>query len=163
MLESLTNFFTQFPPELATLLIAMTPIGELRVALPIGIAVYHLPIWQAFVLSVIGNMVPATIILLFAPVFHRYIEKKSGFFGVAWAKYLARAQKKLSHDYTKWGLLGLAIFVSIPLPMTGAWTGAVGAFVFDLPFKKSWWAILAGVILAGIIVTIMTVGIGIVF
>ncbi|MFZ2190052.1 MAG: small multi-drug export protein [Candidatus Magasanikiibacteriota bacterium] len=160
MLESLTNFFAQFPPELATLLIAMTPIGELRAALPIGIAVYHLPIWQVFVLSVVGNMIPATIILLFAPAFHKYLEKSQGRLHKLWSKYLARAQKKFAHDYAKWGLIGLAIFVGIPLPMTGAWTGAVAAFVFGLPFKKAWWAIFLGVVGAGIIVTVMTVGIG---
>ncbi len=158
MTELLVNFFSQFPPQLSVFLMAMTPIGELRLALPMGIAAYHLPIWQAVTLSIVGNMVPATVILLFAAPFHRYLEKSQGWMHKMWTKYLARAQNKFAGDYAKWGLIGLAIFVGIPLPMTGAWTGAVAAFVFGLPFGKSFAALLAGVVMAAIIILFTTLG-----
>lgn len=157
-MQFLVNFFSQFPPLFAVFLMAMTPIGELRLALPMGIAAYQLPIWQTIIVSVVGNMVPATFLLLFAPSFHRYIDKKSGFFGSAWAKYLARAQRKFEGDYARWGLIGLTIFVAIPLPVTGAWTAAVAAFVFGLPFWRSFLAIFTGVLIASAIVLSATLG-----
>lgn len=159
MTEILVNFFSQFPAQLSVFLMAMTPIGELRLALPMGIAAYHLPIWQVVILSIVGNMIPATIILLFAPAFHRYLEKSHGWMHKMWMKYLARAQRKFAGDYAKWGLIGLAIFVGIPLPMTGAWTGSVAAFVFGLPFSKSWAAIFAGVVMAATIILFTTLGV----
>jgi len=158
MTQVLVNFFAEFPPLFAVFLMAMTPIGELRLALPMGVAAYHLPIWQTMFVSIIGNMLPATLLLLFAPSFHRYVEKRSGFFGVAWAKYLARAQRKFEGDYVKWGLIGLTIFVAIPLPVTGAWTAAAAAFVFGLPFWRSFIAIFAGVLVASVIVLLATLG-----
>ena len=158
MMQVLFNFFAQLPPLFAVFLMAMTPIGELRLALPMGIAVYHLPVWQTIIVSVVGNMVPATFLLLFAPSFHRYVEKRSGFFGVAWAKYLARAQRKFEGDYARWGLIGLTIFVAIPLPVTGAWTAAAAAFVFGLPFWRSFTAIFAGVLIAATVVLSATLG-----
>ncbi len=159
MTESLVHFFSQFPPQLAVFLMAMTPIGELRLSLPVGVVAYHLPIWQVVFFSIVGNMLPATLLLLFAPAFHRYIEKRSGFFGAAWIKFLARAQKKFAGDYAKWGLIGLVIFIGIPLPITGAWTGAAAAFVLGLPFLKSWLAIFAGVVMAAVIILSMTLGV----
>lgn len=158
MTETLVNFFGQFPKELAVFLMAMTPLGELRLALPVAVAAYKMPIFNAVFLSVVGNMVPATIILLFAPAFHRYMEKSNGWLHNFWTKYLVRAQKKFAGDYAKWGLIGLAIFVGIPLPMTGAWTGAVAAFVFDLPFWKSLGAIGTGVLMAAAIILLTTLG-----
>lgn len=162
MTESIVRFFSQFPPELATLLMAMTPVGELRLALPVAIFGYHLPVWQAFFWSVLGNMIPPTLILLFADRFHRYLENNSGFFGRAWVKSLARAQAKFA-QYQKYEQVGLMIFIGIPLPMTGAWTGALAAFVLGLTFKKSWPFVIAGVIMSGIITLIITLGAGKIF
>lgn len=160
MIQTLVSFFTQFPPELATLLLATTPVGELRLALPLAILKFNLPVWEAFFWAVLGNMIPVTVILLFSARFHRYVEKKSGwFFGRHWAKALARAQAKFSGDYQKYGLIGLMIFIGIPLPLTGAWTGALAAFVFGIPIKKSWPYVFAGVLISGIITLLVSVGV----
>lgn len=158
MTNVLANFFSQFPPELATVLMAMTPIGELRLALPVAVLGYHMPIWEAMFWSILGNAVPAMIILLGAEKFHQFIHKKSGFFASKWVKTLDRAQKKFSGDYAKWGLIGLMIFIGVPLPGTGAWTGALAAFVFGIPFKKSWPYVLGGIVLASVLTLIVTVG-----
>ena len=138
----------------------MTPIGEIRLALPVAVLAYKLPIWEALFWAALGNMVPATIILAFAKHFHAWIHKRAGWFASAWVKYLDRAQHKFAGDYQKYGLIGLAIFVGIPLPMTGAWTGALAAFIFALPFAKSWLSILAGIIISGTITLLITVGAG---
>ncbi len=164
MIQAFINFFETFPPEIATMLMAMTPVGELRLALPVAILAYKLPIWEAFFWAILGNMVPVTLILLFADKFHKYVEKKSGwFFGKHWIRVLAKAQTKFSGDYQKYGLIGLMIFIGVPLPMTGAWTGALAAFVFGIPIKKSWPFVLGGVIISGLITIGLTVGVGKIF
>ena len=135
----------------------MLPVGELRLALPVGITVYHLPIWEAFFWAIAGNMVPPIIILLFAGNFHSWIEKKSGFLAKRWIQQLHRAQEAFK-DYEKYGLLGLMIFIGIPLPMTGAFTGALVAFILGVPIKKSLPYIFGGVCISAIIVLLITIG-----
>lgn len=163
MLQPVVEFFSQFPPELATILMAMTPVGELRLALPVAILAYHLPAWEAFVLSVIGNAIPAMIILCFAGRFHAWVDKEAGHWGKTWHDYLASAQRKFSGDYAKYGLIGLMIFIGVPIPGTGAWTGAIAAFVFGIPIKKSWPYVLGGIIISGIITLLVTVGVDKIF
>lgn len=163
MMDSLVNFFSQFPPWLATILMSTTPVGELRLAIPVAVLGYHLPPWLAFLLSVLGNFIPAAVILLFSEKFHKWVEHKSGFFAKGWVNALARAQKKFSGDYEKYGLIGLMIFIGIPLPGTGAYTGALAAFVFGIPFKHSWPYVLGGIIISGIITMTLTVGVDKIF
>lgn len=155
---SILHFFSQFPPEIATMLMAMTPVGELRLALPVAVLGYHLPGWEALIWSIVGNTIPATIILAFAGPFHRWIENKSGYFAGKWIRALARAQKKFEGDFAKYGLIGLMIFIGVPLPGTGAYTGALAAFVFGIPIKKSWPFVFGGIIISGLITLLVTVG-----
>ena len=159
MLNNIVIYFSQFPPEIATFFLSMLPFTELRLALPMAIFSFHLSPATALFWSVMGNAVPPTIILFFASPFHKWITKKSGFFSKAWIKYLHRAQEKFAKDYQKWGLPALLLFVAIPLPMTGAFTGAVAAFVFGIPFKKSWPFIYGGIVIAGVIVSLISLGV----
>ena len=76
---------------------------------------------------------------------------------------MIKVQKKFSGDYEKYGLWGLMIFIGVPIPGTGAWTGALAAFVFGIPFKHSWPFILGGIIISGIITTLLTVGVDKIF
>lgn len=158
MLHNFVGFFSQFPHWLATIFLSMTPVGELRLSIPVSVLGYNMPVWQAFVLSIIGNMIPVTVILMFAGRFHAWVQKEAGKWGKNWADYLVSVQKKFSGDYEKYGLIGLMIFIGVPLPGTGAYTGAIAAFVFGIPFKHSWPFVLAGVIISAIITTILTVG-----
>jgi len=164
MLQSVVQFFSQFPPWLATFFMAMTPVGELRLAMPVAILGYHLPIWEAMFWAVLGNIVPAFLILHFGQRFHNYVQKQAGlFWGKKWANLLSRAQKKFEGDFAKWGLLGLMIFIGVPIPGTGAWTGALAAFVLGIPFKKSWPYVLGGVIISAFLTLAVTVGVGKIF
>jgi len=160
MTQAIISWFSSFPPEVATFLMSTTPFGELRLSLPVALLVYQMPIAKAFYISVFGNMIPPTIILLFAGKFHKWIEKQSGFWAKKWIKYLAKVQKKFSGKYKKYGLLALIIFVGIPLPMTGAWSGATAAFIFGLPPKQAWPYIFVGVIISGVITTSIALGLG---
>jgi uncharacterized membrane protein len=137
---------------------AMTPIGELRLALPVAILGYHLPVWEAYLLAVIGNVIPAFIIAANAGRFHAWVEKRAGRWGKDWADYLASIQKKFTGPYQKHGLWGLVIFIGIPLPFTGAWSGALAVFIFGIPFKKSWPYILLGIMISGFITLLISVG-----
>jgi len=155
---NLVTWFTDLPYELATVLIAMLPIAELRVSIPVALEIYHLPIWKAILFSVIGDMLPTFLILYFLPKLHGWIIKHK-FLGVVLTKYLKRAEQKFAESPHKWGIeLALVVFIGIPLPMTGAWTGALIAFILNLPLKKSLPLIFAGVCMAATIVTLITLG-----
>jgi len=153
------KIFSDFPPEIATILIAMIPLGELRVSLPVALTVYHLPILSAYFFSVLGNMIPVAILIwLLGPV-SGYLMEKSRLAGKFFTWLFARTRRKFSGNYERWGYLALVIFVAIPLPLTGAWTGAVAAFLFGIPKKTSLVLCTLGAMIAGVIVTLATLGI----
>lgn len=138
---------------LQVFLLSMTPIGELRLAIPMGVAVYHLPVMYVFFVSIIGNLVPAIILLFFLKEISAHLSKKSVLFQKMFDWWQNNAKKKHLERVQKYGWMGLVLFVAIPLPLTGAWTGALLATLMDLPIKKSFLAILLGVLGAGAIVT----------
>lgn len=153
---ALINIFGTIPKELAVIIVAALPIAELRLSIPIAIYAFDFDPISAFFLSVIGNMIPVVPLLLFLePVsnFLRQWKTWDGFF--TWL--FNRTRHKHSAQFEKYGSIGLAVFVGVPLPATGAWTGCAAAFVFGFNFKNAFIAIFAGVILAGIIVTLLTV------
>lgn len=157
-MSSLVNFFSGFPPEIATFFLAMTPVAEIRLSLPVAIFRFHLPAWEAIVWSVAGNMIPTTVILLFGGRFHRWVEKNSGFFfGKAWARHLAGIQKNFI-KYEKYGLAGLFLFIAISLPGTGSYTAAIAAFLLGIPVGKSWPYVFAGVVASALVVASVAVG-----
>lgn len=157
------SIFEGVPKELATVLTAMTPIGELRAALPIALTVYEMPFWQAYLFSVIGNMIPVALIIWFFDPVAEFLMKHSKFFKKFFEKLFERTRTKHSEKFERWGALALITFVAIPLPVTGAWTGSLAALLFGVPFKKAFPTILAGVMIAGFIVAGLTVGIDSVF
>jgi len=152
------ELFKNVPPQWATFLMATLPIAELRVALPLALTVYNLPLWQAFIFSVLGNIVPVFFILYFIDSVSKFLMAKIKIFNRFFLWLFARTRVKFEGKYARWGLLALAIFVAIPLPMTGAWTGALAAFLFQIPKKQAAIYIILGVLGAGIIVTILTLG-----
>jgi len=155
----LVTIFNIFPAEIATLLIAMLPIAELRGSIPIALTVYQLSIPWAYILSVIGSIIPAIFLLwLLGPVSGYLMER------FVWANkfftwLFTRTRNRFSGKYDRWGQLALMIFVAIPLPVTGVWTGSVAAFLFGIPKKTSLVLITLGSMIAGVIVTLATVGV----
>ncbi|MGT2750489.1 COG2426 family protein [Streptococcus orisasini] len=138
---------------LLTFLISMIPIIELRGAVPFGVA-YNLPVWQAIIIGVIGNILPVPIIFFFA---RRVLELGAdkpvigSFFSWCLKKGHNGGQKLVKSAGTKGLYFALFLFVGIPLPGTGAWTGTLAASILDLKFKNSIIAVVSGVILAGFI------------
>ena len=140
--------------------ISMVPLIELRGAIPYAIG-YNLPILPSYIIAIIGNMLPVPIIYLFA---RRVLEfgKDKKYIGKFFTWCLKKGEaggKKLQVKAGKGLYWALFIFVGIPLPGTGAWTGTLAASILDMDFKKSVIAVMAGVILAGIIMGVLSLGI----
>ena len=147
------------PPELSTFLIAMSPIVELRGAIPVAIAVYHLPVWSAYLFSVLGNLVPLTLIVLLGEPVSKFISKKIHFLGRALELLFVHTRKTQQSKFEKLGKnLAVIILVATPIPFVGGWTGAIAAFVFGVPLKRAFPLVVTGSFLAGAIVTTITLG-----
>ena len=140
--------------EFIVIILSATPIGELRVAIPFAITIFEFPWYYAFILAIIGNMLPVPLILLFIEAVAKWLSKfpvMKRFFD-----WLFERTRNKSGLLQKYGILGLILFVAIPLPVTGAWTGSLAAVLLGIEFKKSLLAIFIGVIIAGIIMTCLT-------
>jgi uncharacterized membrane protein len=137
---------------------AMLPISELRGAIPLALGFYHWPIWQAFLISIIGNLIPVVLILLFLDPIAQFLSRHFKICNKFFNWLFTRTRQKHSAKFERWGALALISFVAIPLPFTGAWTGALVAFLFGVKFKQALGLIILGVLIAGIIVTAVSVG-----
>lgn len=146
------------PPEISTLLTSMAPIGELRLALPIALISYKMSIVPAYIFSVIGNMIPVFLLLLFWRYLAGFLMKYSKTCNKFFNWLFERTRKKFEGKYNKWGKLALIIFVAIPLPITGAWTGSVAAWLFDFKYWESIGLIFLGVCISGVVVTLLSLG-----
>ena len=159
MMNCLVNYFSQIPPEIATIVIAMLPVSELRGAIPMAIGVYHLPPATAYFLSIIGNIIPVIFILWLIEPVSGFLMKRIKLCRRFFIWLFERTRVNHNHKFEKWGALALITFVAIPLPMTGGWTGALAAFVFGIPFKKALPLIFLGIMIAGVIITLMSLGV----
>ncbi|TSC95945.1 MAG: Small multidrug export protein [Parcubacteria group bacterium Athens1014_10] len=141
-----------------TMLIAMMPISELRGAIPVALGIYHLSIPEAFFYAVVGNILPVFLILWLLGPISNFLAKKSKRAEFFFHWLFERTRVKNHHNFKRWGDLALILFVAIPLPMTGAWSGALAAFIFDIPYWRAISLIFTGVLIAGLIVTLATTG-----
>lgn len=157
MLDFILQLLIFLPPQLVVFIVAMTPIFELRGAIPLGIF-YGLPLWQVWLFSVLGNIIPAILIIKCFPALSSWLRVKMRLFEKFFDWLFERTRNKFSHKYEKYGLVALILFVGIPLPITGAWTGALAAWLFGLDFKKSIIFIFLGLLLSALIVTISIKG-----
>ncbi len=132
-----------------TFLWAMTPIGELRVAIPIALTVYELSPAVAYIVSVLGNIFAVFLILVLLGSVSDWLSSNFYFFNRFFAWLFSRTRRNHSLKVKKYGLYILPLFVAIPLPITGGWTASLVAFVFDIPFKKAFPLIVSGVFIAG--------------
>ena len=159
MLDSISLWLheTAAGEALLTMLISMLPVVELRGGLPAGVAM-GLPIPVAFAASLVGNMIPVPFIILFVRPLFKWVRVHIPRLGGFVARLESRAKEK-SVDVSRYQTWGLLIFVAIPLPGTGAWTGALIAAVLDMRLKRAVPVIFLGVTIAGCIITILTHGV----
>ncbi len=149
MSHLIIQFFRHFPPDISTLVMAMLPISE-RLALPVSVLGFKEPASEAFVLVVLGNMVPVIGILALAETFHKWISKRADVVGQAWAKAIEHVQLKFA-KYEPFGLIGLFLFMAIPTPLNGAYSASLVAFILGYPMRRSMPVLFAGVVTANII------------
>ena len=140
-----------------TLLMAMTPVVELRGAIPYGLANGLNPC-LTYLAAVIGNMVPVPFIMIFIRQIFFWLRQRSKWLGDRVDWIIQRAERK-SELVRKYALVGLTILVAIPLPGTGAWTGALVAALMDIRLRQSFPAVFLGVLIAGVIVTAIGLGV----
>ena len=148
---------------LIVLLISMVPLLELRGAIPYAVG-FGLPLIPSYIIAVIGNMIPVPFIFLFARRILEWGKDKpliGGFFTWCLEKG-ERGGRKLEEKAGRAGIdgrAGIPLFVGIPLPGTGAWTGTLAASFLNMDFKKSVLCVMAGVILAGVIMLAASLGV----
>ena len=139
-----------------TLFISMIPVIELRGAIPTATGAGLSP-WIAIPVAIIGNLIPVPFIILFIKKIFAWMRKTSPKLNKVVDKMEAKADKNKA-KVLKYAFWGLALFVAIPLPGTGAWTGALVAAMLDMPLKKAFPSIVVGVVGAGIIIAFVSYG-----
>ncbi|MBS3741357.1 MAG: small multi-drug export protein [Candidatus Cloacimonetes bacterium] len=140
--------------DTVVVLMAMLPIFELRLSLPWAIHHYNMEWYRAFILSLIGNFLPIPFIILILRYGLGYLSKVPLF--AKFFDWLFQRTRRKSQIVKKYESLGLILFVMIPLPITGAWTGSVAAYLFDIKFINSLICIAIGITFAGIVVTTLS-------
>ena len=157
MIEAIKNFFVDFlGAKFGVFICSMLPIIELRGSIPLGAAL-GLPWYSNFIISVIGNLLPVPFILLLIKKVLEWMKTTKTF--SRFALWLERKAEKNKGKLEKGVFIGLMLFVAIPIPGTGAWTGALLAALSGTKFGKSMIAISTGVLIAGTVMTLASYGV----
>jgi len=134
------------------LLTGFLPVSEVRGAIPLGL-IKGLSLPETFILALIGNLFGVATAMLFLRFVYRYLISKSKILDKIFDHIFSATYRKFYRQHKKWGKVGLVIFVALPLPMTGGYSGAIAAFLFKIPFKQAIPLISLGVVIAAVIVT----------
>ena len=144
-----------------TAMVSMIPVAELRLGIPFGVA-RGLPVWAACLAAVLGNMLPVPFIVVYIRRIFQWMRRR-----LPWLNSLVDKLERKAHlkgqTVTKYKYLGLLIFVAIPLPGTGAWTGSLAAAFLDMPLRKALPSIFAGIVIASLAISILTFGVASLF
>lgn len=139
---------------LTTALLTLAPISELRGAIPYALA-QGMPILFTYLYCVILNALVGPLVYLFLQTLHTLFYRMA-WYRVLFDKIVARARLRVHEKVVRFGYIGIMMFVAIPLPITGAYTGALGAWILGMEKKRVFLAVLGGVIISGIIVTLIS-------
>ncbi len=146
--------FDMFPEWFQIFFGSMIPWIESRYVIPYALWEFNWELWQVFPLAILGNMLPIPFVLLFFKFVEKFLRKFR-----FWTKVMdwlfKRTRERTDGKIIKYEYLGLIMFVAVPLPFTGAWTGSLIAYLFDLKFSKSVLTILLGVIISATITVIL--------
>lgn len=145
----------QLPDWIKIIFLSMIPWFESRYVMPLAMLQFSWEWWQVFPLAVLGNMIPVPFVLLFFHLVEKFLRNFT-----KWSQLLDRlfdkTRRRADAKIRRYEYLGLIFFVAIPLPFTGAWTGSLIAYLFDLNFRRSILVILVGVLIAASIMTVLT-------
>lgn len=153
MLDSILNSGLADP--LLVFLIAMLPIAELRGAIPVAIVEFNMAWYYAFPIAYVGNLLPVPFIFYLIERVRR-LTARMGVVGIWVERFLNRTRRR-AEFIERYGKIGLMLFVAVPLPVTGAWTGIIAAYLIGMRFRDTIAPVCAGVLISGTIVTILSV------
>jgi len=151
------SWFAGFPKELATFLISVIPVTELRVALPLAYKVYGLSAFWSWFYAVVGTFFAMFLIVLLLDPVAKFLSKHFGFFQKFFDWLFEHTRKRANGKMEKYGEWAIFILAATPIPFLGGLTGALAAFVFGVPLRKSLPLLLFGTMVSGIIVLGITV------
>lgn len=137
---------------ITTILLALLPVSELRGAIPWAVA-HGMPLWQAALLAAACNVLIAPLAWVFLETGHRVL-RPVGPYARLFDRFVARARAKIHAQVQRWGAVGILLFVAMPLPATGVWTATLGAWVLGLDRGKTLLAIVGGVIVSALLVSL---------
>ena len=158
MISAIEGFLTNtLGARFGVIICSMLPIIELRGGIPLGMAL-GLPWWQSFRLAVIGNMLPVPFVLLFINKVITWMSRSKVKFFNNFGNWLLRKAEKKRERIEKYSFWGVCLFVAIPLPITGAWTGSLVAATIGMRFWKAMLSCLLGVLIAATLVTLISYG-----
>lgn len=159
MIQAIEHFFLEtVGRELCVFFCSMIPVIELRGGIPLG-ATLGLPWWQTFLLAVAGNMLPIPVILLFVTKVIEWMGRSRVKFFVKISGWLTRKAEKNRPKIEKYAFWGICLFVAIPLPMTGGWTGALVCAFIGEKFWRAMLSAFVGLLIAGTVMTLISYGI----
>lgn len=145
--------------DLLIILLSALPVVELRATLPLALEVYDFAVPRALVDVYLGNALPVVPLVFGLNTLVQFLSRRSRLISRLVDGYLARVRSRLEKTYQLYGALALLIFVAIPLPMTGVWTASAAAAIFGVKARLAIPAILAGMVISGLIVLAVTKGV----
>jgi len=153
--QALGDWLAGFHPLWGVVILTFVPALELRAAIPFGLLIPNAPPWWLVTLTAVGtNWLVAPLVYLFM----RYAVdglRRWRWFERHWERYTERVQRRIHRQVETWGAWGLALFIAVPLPGSGVYTGALGAYLLGMGLRRFMWVALVGVILAGAAVTLI--------
>ena len=147
----------EITPRLITLVLAALPVSELRGAIPYAIVACGMSWQEAYIIAVIGNFIPVIPLLFLFESVSNYLMRYRLF--NRFFTWLFERTRRKGRLVERFEAVGLVLFVAVPLPVTGAWTGCVAAFIFKVPLKYAIPAVLLGIMIAGTVVTLASLGV----
>ncbi|MCK4349359.1 MAG: small multi-drug export protein [Candidatus Krumholzibacteria bacterium] len=147
----------EITPRLITLVLAALPVSELRGAIPYAIVACGMSWQEAYIIAVIGNFIPVIPLLFLFESVSNYLMRYRLF--NRFFTWLFERTRRKGRLIERFEAVGLVLFVAVPLPVTGAWTGCVAAFIFKVPLKYAIPAVLLGIMIAGTVVTLASLGV----
>ena len=152
IIEFVNNYFTN--PYLIPFIISMLPIAELRLAIPYGLLIQDLQLYKVIIVSIFGNfLITIPIFLLLKYVSNKIMKYKYIYHIMNWVFDRTRRKSKYIEKYKFFGLI---FFVGIPLPVTGAWTGCIASYLFDIDEKRTFLGLFIGICMSACIVSLLT-------
>ncbi len=158
-IDSYLHFLKVLPPQLVTMIVAMIPVGEYRVSIPLALGVYHLSLVSALVWSILGAMIPAIVIVFWIGPVIDLVSRKWPAAHRAYLWFEEHVRARFAHGHAKYGIAAaLILFIAFPFGVSGSWSGALAAFLFGMPKRMALISLLIGVTVGAGIIALVSMG-----